>query len=261
LFYSVNDNAAIALPLLPMPPAGLVAELGTLAPLMIPADIERLWADYIASERDRIREESLGALERFIDALLQLPIEVWHPWAQQFARHIVDGSDETPVRLPLFRSVIFPALLAGIQSSAPGSARWLAGFAQLLYKCPTCADQLPDNRRSECGLLLQAVRDDPKDVLANKRLLILMRSRFDYVLHELPRGVLYGRNFAAIEECDELLEEFFAYEQLAMGLGGDEQDRELIAEARFHIPAYRRYLSERGRYADYETFLATHERA
>lgn len=227
---------------------------------MIPAETERLWADYVAAERIRIRLESLGALDHFIDALLQLPTEVWHPWAQQLARRIVDEEDATPVRLPLFRRVIFPALLAGIQSSVTGSARWLAGFAQLLYKSPSCAEQLAENRRSEFGLLLQAIHDDPNDHLAKKRLLKLMRSRFDYVLHELPGGVLYGHDGATIDECDELLEELSDYERLAMELGGDDEDRELIAESRFHIPAYRRYLSERGHHANFETFLSTHER-
>ena len=228
---------------------------------MIPAETERFWLDYIATERIRIRQESLCALDRFIDALLHLPPEVWHPWARQLARRIVDEGEDIPVRTPLFRTVIFPALLASMQNSVPGAARWLAGFAQLLYKIPSCTDQLPQNRRSEFDLLQQAVQDDPNDSLAKKRLLTLMRSRFDYVLHELPAGVLYGHDGATIEECDELLLELSDYERLAMELGGDNEDRELITESRFHIPAYRRYLSERGRHTNYEAFLSTHERA
>jgi PAS domain-containing protein len=227
---------------------------------MIPAETERFWIDYIATERIRLRQESLGALDRFIDALLRLPPEVWHPWVRQLARRIVDEGEDIPVRMPLFRTVIFPALLADMQNSAPDAARLLAGFGQFLYKSPSCTDQLPQNRRSAFDLLQQAVQDDPKDSLAKKRLLSLMRSRFDYVLHELPAGVLYGDDGATIKECDQLLVELSDYERLAMELGGDNQDRELIADARFHIPAYRRYLLERGRHTNYESFLSRYDR-
>jgi hypothetical protein len=88
-----------------------------------------------------------------------------------------------------------------------------------------------------------------------------MRSRFDYVLHELPNGVLYGRDGATIEQCHELIEELSDYERLARELGSEDPDTELIAEARFHIPAYSQYLSERGHYTTYEQYLSNRERA
>jgi hypothetical protein len=125
---------------------------------MIPAETERFWIDYIATERIRLRQESLGALDRFIDALLRLPPEVWHPWVRQLARRIVDEGEDIPVRMPLFRTVIFPALLADMQNSAPDAARLLAGFGQFLYKSPSCTDQLPQNRRSAFDLLASCPR-------------------------------------------------------------------------------------------------------
>ena len=227
---------------------------------MIPAEIEQLWADYLATERVRIRQESLQALDRFINNLVQLPAEVWQPWARQLAQRVVDESGNTPIRIPLFRSVLFPALLAGLKKGAAGSARWLAGFSQLLYKSPACQQQLPEDQRTEFGLLLRAVLDDSNDARAKRRLLNLMRSHFNYVLHELPAGVLYGHDGATIEQCGELLEDLSSYERLAneIGLAGD---RELITKARFHIPAYRRYLLERARYTNYEQFLSTCDRA
>jgi len=223
---------------------------------MIPADVERFWMDYLAAERVRIRQESLDALDSFMNALLQLPVEVWQPWARQLSRQIVDEGDSTPIRLPLFQKVIFPALLAGIHGSVAGSCRCLAGFALLLYKSPSCATQLPQHMRSEFGLLQQAVQTDPTDKLAKQRLLALMRYRFEYVLHELPVGVLYGQNGATIEECDELLVELSDYEHLAAELGDDEEDCALIAKSRLHIPAYKTYLSEEGKYASYQAFLS-----
>ena len=226
---------------------------------MIPAKTKQLWEDYLAAERVRIRQQSLVALGLFTDALLQLPTEIWHSWARELASRVVDEREDIPIRLPLFRAVIFPALQAGLETSVPGSARRLAGFAQLLFKSPSCQEQLPENLRSEHGLLLRAVQDDQKDIRAKKRLLVLMRSRFDYILHELPSGVLYGHDGATIKQCDELITELSDYERLAQEIGSEDADRELIAEARFHIPAYQRYLSEHGRYANFELYLSARE--
>lgn len=225
---------------------------------MIPTEIEQLWANYLATERVRIRHESSLALDRFINSLTQLPAELWHPWARQLAQRVVDESDNTPIRFPLFRSVLFPALFAGFVNRAAGSARWMAGLSQLLYKSPACREQLPEGQRTEFGLLLRAVHDDSSDALAKRRLLKLMRSHFSYVLHELPTGVLYGHAGATIQQCGELLEDLSIYEGLAneIGLEGDQM---LVAKARFHIPAYRRYLSESGLYINYEQFLATYD--
>jgi hypothetical protein len=174
---------------------------------MIPDETMQLWSDYLAAEGVRVRQRPLVALDRFTDAVLLLSPEAWHPWALELAMHVVDKHDQIPIRLPLFRAVIFPALRTGLEKSIPGCARWLAGFAQLLCQSPACCDQLPENQRSEHGLLLRAVQDDPADTLAKKRLLIVMRSRFDYVLHELPSGVLYEQDGASITECDELMRE------------------------------------------------------
>lgn len=45
------------------------------------------------------------------------------------------------------------------------------------------------------------------------------------------------------------------YEKLATKLGPNEEDRKLIAQARFHIPTSRRYLSHHHRYPNCEAFL------
>jgi PAS domain-containing protein len=215
-----------------------------------------LWKEYLAAERVRIRQESLLSLERFSEALLRLSPEVWQPWARELAMDVVDEHQEIPIRLPLFRRIIFPALQSGLEQSIPGSARWLAGFAQALYKSPSCYEQLPENERSEYGLLLRAIREDATDIRAKKRLLILMRSRFDYVLHELPDGVLYGQDGATVKQCDELLAELSDYERLAKEIGLEDWDRRLIAEARYQVPAYRCYLLDRDNYASYEEYLS-----
>jgi hypothetical protein len=227
---------------------------------MISPEIEQLWAAYVDSEKIRIRAESVRALERFIDAVVALPAVAWHPWARELAERVVDKKYDLPIRLPLFRAVIFPALRAGLDGSMPGCARWLAGLANLLYKSPACQEQLPQDLQSEWGLLVRAIRDDPTDLRAKKRLLQEMRYHCDYAVHEVPSGVLYGNHSASIAECDELLADLDAYEKLAQELGPEEEDLELIEEARFHIPAYRDYLSQPGRYQNYAAYLEAHGR-
>ncbi len=96
---------------------------------------------------------------------------------------------------------------------------------------------------------------DDTDIRAKRRLVLLLRSRFDYVLHELPAGVLYSHDGATSEQCGELLAELSDYDRFAQEVGREEVDRELIEEARFHIPAYQRYLSQLDRYSSYEQFL------
>jgi hypothetical protein len=222
---------------------------------MISSEIETLWEKYLAAERVRIRQEMLKTLDDFIQAFVRIPTADWHPWALEIARRVVDEGEDIPVRWPLFRAVLFPALFAGLAASVPGSARWLAGFAQLLYQSPDCCEQLSEELHSDYGLLLRAVRDDPSDTVAKTRLLRLMRCRFDYVLHHLPAGVLYGCDGASIEECDELLNQLSAYERLAVELGLEEEERDLIAKARFYIPAYQRYLFSATASAAMRSFL------
>ena len=220
-----------------------------------PDETLQLWDAYLASERIRIRPQSMEALESFISALLELEPEHWHPWARDLAMRVIDDQDQTDIRLPLFRSVLFPALHTGLHTSTPGTARWLAGFSQLLYKCPECSELLPENLRTEYGLLQRAVSDDGSDLRSKMRLLGRMRSHFEYALHELPSGILYGHDGATIEECGELLAELADYKRLADEVGL-ERDHELVSEAEFHITAYRKYLGELGRYTNYSQYLA-----
>jgi hypothetical protein len=98
------------------------------------SETERLWSDYVASEQVRIRPQSNAALDRFIERLLSLDPERWMEWGAAFAKRAEGAKAEVPLRFPLFRRVVFPALLEHIRRSEPGSAWLLSQFAQLLYK-------------------------------------------------------------------------------------------------------------------------------
>lgn len=218
---------------------------------------ETLWQAYLAAEKIRVRSESIAALAAFIEEIKIAPSEIRDHWAQELSRAVVDQKDETVVRVPLFREVLFPSLAKGHHNRVAGCTRWLAGFSQLLYNSPGCLAQLPESERSEHGLLLRALEVDPTDRFARERLLRILRSRFEYALHELPAGVLYGHNSATMEECDELERELRFFESLARESGAEVDNADLLEEARFHILAYREYLRTRKSGDSYEGFLAS----
>ena len=165
---------------------------------MLVAEARQLWFDYLDAEKERIRHLTMPALDRFIESLLRHDMEVWHAWARDLARQISDEGAEIPVRFPLFRRVLLPALADGVTRELPGCARWLAEFESLLVNSD--ATMLPDHLQSSIGLLREAVRVDAADQLARRRLVNRWSSYLDYTLHELPAGVLYGQNGATAEE-------------------------------------------------------------
>ena len=99
---------------------------------MLDSRLQNLWDSYLAAEHDGIRAEMLPALERFLDALLESPPDIWKPWAKKIAADISDRSVQTPMRFPLFQRVVLPALAEGVLRQEPGCARWLASFESLL---------------------------------------------------------------------------------------------------------------------------------
>lgn len=228
--------------------------------MSLPANIIVKWDAYLAEERTGVRSLALTQLESFITELLLRPAAEWHPWAIEVATEVVDSSINLPVRMPLFRSVLFPALYAELCAGSPSAARLLAGFSQLLYHSQNCRDQLKPELQSEHGLILEAVRRDPKDSRAKHRLRAILRSRFDYSLHELPTGVLYGHNGATGEQCAEMIDELADYTKLCDDIGATETDTELIEKASFHLTAYQMYLLQRDSYASYPEYLTKHKR-
>jgi hypothetical protein len=61
-----------------------------------------LWQQYVAAERNRIREVLLPALGKFIEAVLGVPEEPWKAWARDFAEQVSEGKSELPVPSPSF---------------------------------------------------------------------------------------------------------------------------------------------------------------
>jgi hypothetical protein len=88
----------------------------------------------------------------------------------------------------------------------------------------------------------------------------ILRDRFEYSLHELPSVVLYGQGGATAEECSEMISELKDYEDLCSEIGAEDEDREVIDEASFYIPAYRDYLIDRGSHVSFASYIETRAR-
>ena len=132
---------------------------------------EELWREYLEHEEVRIHSVSLESLDKFIVALENDPIELWSEWVYDLCRQTVDEGSDIPVRFPLFRRILFPALLMGYEQSRTGCARWLAGFSRLLYKSPECIAQLGEDNFSSKSLLYAALRHEPNDYVSREKLI------------------------------------------------------------------------------------------
>jgi hypothetical protein len=223
---------------------------------MLESDTQKLWQKYLDAEKDRIQYVTMPALEVFIDTLLHEDQQKWHVWARDLAIQVSDEKSDVPVRMPLFQRVLLPALTEGISQEIPGCARALAELQLLPYK--TQENQLPEHLRTSEALLQEALRQDPTDQLARVRLIRSWASKLEYAVHELPDGILFGQNFATLEECHkllDLLEEFKTYVNM---LHQSEKFSDLITECELHFRSYREYLLHGWLEGSYEHYFETH---
>ncbi|WP_442482391.1 hypothetical protein [Aeoliella sp. SH292] len=224
---------------------------------MISREVYEAWDAYVIAENNRVRAEMKTRLRDFVSSLLELPVDAQHDWALSFAKSVVDDGCRTPVRFPLFREVLFPALKAGIQDRQQGCARWLAHFDVLLAQSPECQSQLPEQLQSSYGLLHEALDVDPEDAASRKRLANLLRAWLEYSIHEVPHGVLYEANGASIEQCVKLKSELAEFQELVSQTGFEKGDVELIRDCRFHFQAYADYLASGSDFRSYRSYLSS----
>jgi hypothetical protein len=213
------------------------------------------WERYLATESRGTREDKLRTLNEFVEELLQSPEAAWKLWALDLTARIVDDGTDIPVRRPLFERILFPALAEALDAKSPGSARWLAGLSQHLYRCPACMERLGRARSSEWALLQAAVAHDPGDVRSRQKLIRVIANHFQYTLHELPAGVLFGTDGASVEQCDELLAELDEFRSLLAVDGRTGDYAPLVTECDHHFRSYKQYLLERPQHESYSGFL------
>jgi hypothetical protein len=138
-------------------------------------------------------------------------------------------------------------------AGAPGAARWLAHFPNLMFH--TDLSSLPESLRYKPGLLQEALRVDANDLTARGALLKFQQSILDYAVHEVPDAVLDGTDGATVEGCTQLLEILADFKRNAEILGVQGEHVDLIEECELHLNGYRDFLIEPGRHQSYEVFL------
>src|SRR5690242_10263827 len=99
--------------------------------------LQARWQVYLATESSGTRDAKIHALSDFVGELVSSPAATWKAWALDLVARIVDQGADIPIRRPLFERVLFPALADALDAQTAGSARWLAGLSQHLYRCPT----------------------------------------------------------------------------------------------------------------------------
>ncbi|MBN8628196.1 MAG: hypothetical protein J0M17_22180 [Planctomycetes bacterium] len=207
---------------------------------MLKSTTEADWQHFLDAEKKHDRRASLSALNRFIDALLGEDQATWHSWAYDLAAKIWDAKVDIPIRYPLVTRVLLPALNEGALNGVQGCLRWLA----VCGRGSQLDARLPEHLRTPVGLLKEAIRIDPNDRIARNRLLEIWAPTFEYSLHELPAGVLYGHNGATIAECGELLEFLDEFRTYAAELEQPSRYSSLIADCDLHFRCYRSYLQQ-----------------
>ncbi len=215
--------------------------------------MEGLWQQYRDAEARRVRHQAVAALDVLIARVLEQPEHEWRAWARAVAAAVSDKKDDVPIRMPLFRRVLLPALIDGINREEPGCARWLAHLESLLMRCDL--EGLPENLRTADGLLQEALRVDPSDAVSRRRLVESWASYLDYTLHELPSGVLYGHDGATPEQCDELGALLETFRGHVAALHEEDRFADLMAECDLHYRAYAVYLRTRRSGESYGQFL------
>lgn len=227
---------------------------------MIDAEIGRLWEAYLQSEKEHVRETMISSLNHFVERFGGQPDSDRRNWAFNLARAVVDDKKDIPVRFPLFRRVLLPALIDGILGKQPGCARWLAEFESLLFHSAAEAERLPESLKSRVGLLEEALRIDPCDERARNKWIDCRSSYLDYTIHELPTGVLYGSDGATISQCDELIELLKEFRKEIDTAGRSKEFEELVEECDFHYDRYRAYLELGRPNGSYEEFLDSYRK-
>jgi hypothetical protein len=225
--------------------------------------LDELWQSYQAAEQDRIRAISLERLDQFLLAINNATDSVRRDVTYQLMRTVADEESLTPIRMPLFRRLLFPVLREGVLESQPHCARWLAYCHQHIYQCNDLWQQLAPIPPSEIALLREALRVDAGDTVARVALIKAVAWQLEYAIHEIPSDVLYGNHGASTEQCDDLIASLKDFKQWLIAADRGDDYAQLCADCELHFSAYKNYQSAKqagkfqGLYVDYLRLVTT----
>ena len=154
------------------------------------------------------------------------------------------------IRQPLYKNLIYPVLSERVTKNDLKSIKVLLQLDQHLlnYQRYTKDTQYSSFILLEKGLSISSDDIELLGFYESKT-----REYFNYTLHEIPSGVLYGINGATIAECDELINEVDKYEIVCNKLQFDES--KLIQDCKYYYTNYKDYLLDCNKYKSFAHYL------
>lgn len=107
---------------------------------------------------------------------------------------------------------------------------------------------------SSTQLADMVLEKDPNNEDALKAKYFIEKEHLWYSIHEIPLGVLCGMNGASISDIPNMLSSLDSFQAVSNKLKID-NDETLIEDCRKYYVAYREYLQQPDRYADFEDYL------
>lgn len=231
----------------------------TLTDTLAPA-LAALWQNYLADEARGLRTDTLTTLRTFIDALQTGPAEQQQLFAAEFCRLAADEGATLPRREPLFAGVLAPYLRAAYEREEEYAGRQLVFFREDFWKLPQ-NHPLYQSAPHIIDLLHEAFQQNPADTRTREMLLRHLRDSFEYAVHEVPDGVLYGFDGATVAECHEWEEDLALFREVAEAHSVAAQYEVAMQKWAFHFHGYADYLTHRADYGNYATYIKRHWQA
>ncbi|MGN6399124.1 MAG: hypothetical protein ACTHMD_01645 [Flavisolibacter sp.] len=154
------------------------------------------------------------------------------------------------IRQPFFLNVFYPVLTRAIDDNNVDAIKLLIRLFQYYGNYQNLTS---DNKFTSWTLLIKGLQLAPNDIELLNLYEGKQRDYFEYTLHELPAGVLYGSDAATTEQCKELLDDLAKYEDVCKKLQLDRQ--ELVDKCKFYYSAYKEYLTIYKNYHGFADFL------
>lgn len=189
------------------PRTSLLDRMMAVAPAM-PEPQRRLWNAYCTAEATGDRSRMLTSLTKFLDSACDLSRHDRYDLATSISRaadsviHLNPAPAPFKIRVPLWKRLIFPALLDGLRHEDAQGPFLLAVHYQHVLNVEGELEQLPEAHRSDRQLLELALARDPSNITAANMLIETLARFHGMTIHEVPRGVLWdGYHGATAEQC------------------------------------------------------------
>ena len=231
----------------------LVSELIQVLPLIhriLPDYLETLWQKYVRLEDECMRESARKTLIEFCDGITTLDPRIRERWVVEVCTEVYDQNRDIKLREHVIRGVILPVLLRRSSEGDARASRWLAQMF------PIVRSTLVELGIYPTRLKQLSLQQDPTYSLARRDLIDDYAEMFDFSIHDVPAGVLYGMNGASKPQCEELIKDLDHLEELVALEGIQQEYAERIAEWRYYFTTYLQYLKTDTPRSGYGVFLS-----